>query len=150
MWNEKQSIRLSSICTKAVILLAFALAVALPFLYRSDFFTTYGSIGLRITPLLLLVVYACYVPGLAALFCLNRLLTNIKNGNVFTAANVRALRAISWACYGAAAILAAGTFISVFFCFMAVLVAFIGLIARVVKNVFAAAVELKNENDLTI
>jgi hypothetical protein len=141
---------LSSVCTKAMIVAAFVLAVILPFLYESGAFATYGPADVNASRLLLPLLYACYAPALTVLFSLNKLLTNIRRSEVFTRANVRLLRIISWACFAAALILAFGAFISFLFCVMAVPVAFIGLIVRVVKNVVAAAAELKEENDFTI
>ncbi|MDR2156999.1 MAG: DUF2975 domain-containing protein [Clostridiales Family XIII bacterium] len=150
MWNAKRSVKLSSVCTKAVIIAAIGLACALPFLYRSGFFVTYGRPNQDAGSLLLPLIYSCYAPALTALFSLNKLLTNIRNGDVFTARNVRMLRIISWSCYVAALLLSLGVPINLMFGIMAVLIAFIGLIVRVVKNVIAAAAELKSENDFTI
>jgi hypothetical protein len=95
--------------------------------------------------------YACCVPALAALFLLDRLLTNIRKGQVFTEENVKALRAISWCCFAEAFILAAAAlYFAPILLAVSAAVAFFGLILRVVKNVIAAAVALKAENDFTI
>ena len=79
------------------------------------------------------------------------LLLRVKAGNVFTPESVGLIRGISWGCY-----LVAGVFcgLSVYFTFVALLVAFVaiflGLCLRVVKNVIEEATEIKSENDLTV
>jgi hypothetical protein len=95
--------------------------------------------------------YVCCIPALAALFLLDRLLTNIRQERVFTEENVKALRAISWCCFAEAFILAAAAlYFAPILLAVSAAVAFFGLILRVVKNVIAAAVALKAENDFTI
>jgi hypothetical protein len=98
----------------------------------------------------MLVYYAFCIPAFVALFSLDRLLAAIKRSEVFTAGNVRYLRIISWACFAAAFVLLVGSFAHLFFFALAILAAFFGIVLRVVKNLFAAAVELQNENDYTI
>jgi hypothetical protein len=95
--------------------------------------------------------YACCIPAIAALLLLDRLLSNIMKGKVFTDENVKALRIISWCCFAEALILAAAAFYFAPILFaVAVVTAFFGLILRVVKNVIDAAVALKAESDFTI
>jgi hypothetical protein len=113
-----------------------------------DGFNRYNiSVGYLIVGL----YYACCVPAVAALLLLDRLLSNITKGKVFTEENVKALRAISWCCFAEAVILviAALYFAPILFA-VAIVTAFFGLILRVVKNVIDAAVALKAENDFTI
>ena len=79
------------------------------------------------------------------------LLLRVKAGKVFTSESVGLIRGISWGCY-----LVSGVFcgLSVYFTFVALLVAFVaaflGLCLRVVKNVIEEATEIKSENDLTV
>lgn len=99
---------------------------------------------------LLATIYACCVPALAALACLDRLLNNIKKEDVFIQKNVALLRLISWCCFAVSIILAISGFYYILFLIVAVAAAFFGLILRVVKNVIEQAVIIKSENDLTI
>jgi Protein of unknown function (DUF3036). len=99
---------------------------------------------------LLATIYACSVPGLVALFSLDRLLANIKKKNVFIAKNVKHLRVISWCSFAVSAILFVSGFYYLLFLLVAVAAAFFGLILRVVKNVIEQAVTIKDENDFTI
>lgn len=84
------------------------------------------------------------------LVCLWKLLGNILGGEVFIPLNVRLLRIISFLLFFATVIFAAAGYFYMPFYLLAVCAAFITLIVRVVKNCFAAAVVLKDENDMTI
>ncbi len=114
--------------------------------------------------------------GFAALVCLDKLLINIKKSIVFHEKNVKFLRIFSWLCLAVSAItlVSAGiiAFLGyyyqqtaaenvVYFPFgeylyavilfvVAVAEFFVGLVVRVVKNIFEKAMEIKEENELTI
>jgi hypothetical protein len=172
MWNSMKSVKLSLVCTRlvaALVLIAAAVVSTewgrarllqafsgMPELWASGtsasaYLPAALAIGAPDPNLLLFLCYACCVPALAALFFLDRLLVSIARGEVFTAKNVRALRVISWCCFGEALILAAAAWNFALLLFaLSVAAAFIGLILRVVKNVIDAAVLIKTENDLTI
>ncbi|MDR0875748.1 MAG: DUF2975 domain-containing protein [Clostridiales Family XIII bacterium] len=153
---------LSLICTKVIIVIVILCVVILvatlisPALFDglygdSTLFTT-NQIRLGIP--LLIVASA---PALVALFCLHRLLSHIRAEEVFTAKNIRLLRAISWACFAASIVFFVGFFaciplvgIQPSFFVVGAFAGFAGLIMRVVKNVIDAARELKDENDFTI
>ena len=84
------------------------------------------------------------------LLYLNRLLSRIHKGEFFSEANIFSLRLISWCSFCVAIVtLLAGLFY-LSFLLVAVAFAFIGLIVRVVKNVFEQALAIKEENDLTV
>jgi len=94
--------------------------------------------------------YPCSVFAYVTLYSLIRLLLNIKKGIIFITPNVRYLRRISWCCLAVAVItLIAGVFY-IPYSFVAVAAGFVGLMLRVVKNVMENAVQLKEENELTI
>lgn len=155
MWNSMRSVKLSLVCTRLVIMLVAisAAVVAMP-AGRSVLLLAFGradTYDFAVEPLILGLYYVCCVPAVAALLLLDRLLSNIMRGKVFTEGNVKALRIISWCCFAEAFILAAAAlyFAPILFA-VAVVTAFFGLILRVVKNVIEAAVALKAENDFTI
>jgi hypothetical protein len=150
VWNKDKSVVLSCICTRIVIALFIVLAAVLPFVAQGGFFNDRYLIQPALVALVLPVYYAFCVPAFVALFSLDRMLAAIRRGEVFTQSNVRLLRIISWACFAAAVILLISTAVSIVFAIIALLAAFFGMILRVVKNLFAAAVELKAENDFTI
>jgi hypothetical protein len=138
------------VCTRVVIALLFVLAVVLPLAAQDGFFENRSLIQPELVALVLPVYYAFCVPALVALFSLDRMLAAIRRGEVFTQSNVRILRILSWSCFAAATALLAGSLVSIVFAVIALIAAFFGMILRVVKNLFAAAVELKTENDYTI
>ena len=94
--------------------------------------------------------YLC-VPGvLYALWCIEKLLRNVLLENVFVTANVRFLRRIRWCCAWVSLVCLVTGILYPPLLFLAVIMAFLALMVSVVKNVMAAAVELREENDLTI
>ncbi|MBE6679924.1 MAG: DUF2975 domain-containing protein [Ruminococcaceae bacterium] len=84
------------------------------------------------------------------LFSLIRLLLNIANDNVFISENVTLLRVISILLAAATIVFAIAGYFYMPFYLLAAFAAFMVIIVRVVKNCFAAAVVLKDENDMTI
>jgi hypothetical protein len=149
-WNKDKSVTLSQVSTRVIMLLAVALAAVLPFFLAEGISIGRMSVAADNVLPIMLVYYAFCVPAFVALFSLDRLLAAIKRDEVFTAGNVRYLRAISWACFAAAFVLLAGGFIHILFLALAILATFFGIVLRVVKNLFAAAVELQDENNYTI
>lgn len=94
--------------------------------------------------------YFCAVLAFTALFYLNRLLKNIAEDRIFIEENVKILRILSWCCYFVGITMAVYSLEAYPFVIIAAAAAFFGLIIRVLKNVFAKAVEIKEENDATI
>ena len=94
--------------------------------------------------------YCCAPPAAVLLWSLDRLLAAIARGEVFTAENIALLRRCSWCCMAVALICLGFTVTLFYFLLVAAAAAFIGLILRVVKNVFQQALALKEENDYTI
>ncbi len=148
MWNPDKSVILSSICTKAAMVLVILAALAMPKLIPT--YVEYTGKNTEIIHSLLLTVYACAVPGLLSLVCLDRLLANIRREEVFSEKNVKLLRVLSWCSFLVSAILFISGFSYILFLIIAVCAAFLGLILRVIKNVFEHAIIIKQENDFTI
>ena len=155
MWNRDRSTLLSLVCTRIVMLLGLVLAalfITLPFI--NDFLV---SFRIEVDPAFIWlapIYYAFCIPAYVALVSLDRLLVAIKKGEVFTDRNIKLLRIITWCCFAVVLVLLLGILITGrFYIFLAVptvLAVFFGLVLRVVKNLFAAAVALKNDNDYTI
>lgn len=94
--------------------------------------------------------YSCCPAAWIALFSITKILKNILNDKVFTRETVKILRTLSWCC----AFVALVSFITFFF-YKLFIVFSLGaglmmLILRVLKNVMAKAVEIKEENELTV
>lgn len=164
-WNAKNSIVLSQVCVVvfAMLLLAldvFAYPLAKQLCTRAYFFGT-GSVERlwtiphwQLAVVFLVAVYVGSVFGWIALWKLWRLLRNIKSGIVFDEQNVRLLRAISWCCFGGAAACvvlgAAMAHALIAGSAAAAAAAFMGLLVRIIKNVFEQAIAMKSELDFTV
>jgi hypothetical protein len=69
---------------------------------------------------------------------------------IFIPPNVKYLRRISWCCIVVSLITLAAGVLYIPYVFVSVAAGFMGLMLRVVKNVMENAVQLKEENELTI
>ncbi|MCL1838868.1 MAG: DUF2975 domain-containing protein [Propionibacteriaceae bacterium] len=160
MWTKDRSVTLSLWCTFAMIGLTILTGIFLP-LTRSGFLV--GNLPTALDHVTwffamytdfwiwLLAIYYCFcIPALIALFATYKILHNIRRQVIFDAANVRLLRIISWASFAGGVICLAGIPISLTFGALGLICGFVGVILRVVKNLIAAATEIKAENDLTI
>ena len=124
------------------------LAIAAPWLTRM-FIETFDRPGTIFTPIV--VTFYCIFPFAAAvLVCLGKLLSNIAHDKVFIKQNVSLLRLVAVFLFCATVIFVVAGFFYMPFFLLALCAVFITLIVRVVKNCFAAAVILKDENELTI
>ncbi len=136
MWNHSKSLLLTAWWVRAALVLWTVLAIVLPFLCH--------DITVRI------FFYLVFVPVLLALYGLCKMLRNIQRGSVFSIENTAALRLTSWACFFAAVFLLAAACLWPVLIFASGVVGFLGLFARVIKNMLAEAIVLKEENDYTI
>lgn len=94
--------------------------------------------------------YLCAPAVLYALLCMDALLRQILAGQVFVTVNVRFIRRVRWCCAWVSLISVASGFLYPPLLFLAAIMAFLALSVSVVKNVMAAAVEIREENDLTV
>lgn len=147
MWNSEKSITLSKICVIAFMVALLAGVVAAPFLIGEIVFILREA---RLLRLFLVTMYCGAVPAMALLVCLLMLLNNVSRETVFVRNNVSLLHTISWCCFIGTAIAAASYFYYKPWIIVAAAAGFMGLIVRVVKNVFARAVQLQDDADLTV
>ncbi|HWQ30025.1 MAG TPA: DUF2975 domain-containing protein [Negativicutes bacterium] len=149
MWSGKNSISLSKFCVLAFAILLIGTDISAPWLvsWLMDF-SRADLVGKEL--FFLATIYSGSLPAAVLLFSLYRLLRHIELDKVFIMANVEYLRLISWSSFAGAIICFASTSYYLPWIFVAVAAAFMGLIVRVVKNIIAQAVELKNESELTI
>jgi hypothetical protein len=94
--------------------------------------------------------YLCVPLVLYALWCVDRIITNLLKDLVFVQANVSYVRRIRWCCAGVSLICIPAACFYQPLIFVVVIMAFLALVVSLVKNILAAAVELREENDLTI
>ncbi len=99
---------------------------------------------------LLVAFYLCSAPAGISLFCLYLLLQNIRRDQMFTKPSSLLMGIISWCCAAVALITGLAGFWYMPLFFIAVAMAFLFLIVRVIRGCFIAATALKEENSLTI
>ncbi|MBQ8942828.1 MAG: DUF2975 domain-containing protein [Firmicutes bacterium] len=151
-WSEMRSLKLSKVLTYSLIAMLVVAFVCIPFISKWYIsISTEDSLikGDAFIPVCIMLV-VCDLFGLAAANALRGLIGNIGKSEVFIEANSNYMRLISWCCifvgctftlFGAWRI---SFFVGAFFAF------FMGIVMRVLKNVFEKAVSIKNENDLTV
>lgn len=168
MWSKEKSVRFTHFMVRVfyfILTAVAAVSVIIPITVRE-----YGPLVFYIIPF-----YISVPVGYIALVCLDRLLINIKKGIVFDNENVKLLRVFSWLClfvcivtvlFVAVVIIRmyldtvgavditfitiADWYYSIFVFCVAVAELFVGVVVRVVKNTFEAAIKIKEENELTI
>lgn len=147
-WTGKKSIYLSTVLVWVLLAVLVVCAVAAPFAVR--FFSWLISDERGTLTLIYGTTYLSLAIGFVACFKLMSLLGNIRKEQVFIEANVSNLRWLSWLCFAVSLLyLVTGCFwppaLIIFFA-----AAFFGLLLRIIKNVFEAAIVLREENEGTI
>ncbi len=146
MWSDSKSILLSRIAVILFMAALVAVMIFAPWLVNR-MFTFWDERG---PTYFLLTIYTGAVPAALLLISLYGLLCRIDRGDVFIQKNVGSLRHISWYCFAGAVVSLVSSFYYVSWIMVSVAAAFVGLIVRVVKNVFARAVSLQDDADYTI
>lgn len=155
MWNRKRSVTLSIIvCFIFAAILTAGIFLG-PWLVEMWFSLYRGwKLGLTAMKTIITIFCACFYPcsvfAYITLYSLIRLLFNIKREEIFITKNVRYLRRITWCCFAVALITFVGGIFYLPFIFIAIAAAFVGLMLRIIKNVMQNAVEISEENKLTI
>ena len=103
----------------------------------------------RFVPLLV-IGYGCIACGLAGLALLIGMLSNIRAQRIFVQSNARLLGWMSACCLAIALLTGIGTVYYPPFVIFVIAALFLFFVLRVVGSVFARAVALKDENDMTI
>ena len=146
MWTDSKSILLSRIAVVLFMAALVAAAVSAPWLMGRLFIFDSWETAVSF----LVTVYVGSIPAALLLISLFCLLRRIEKGAVFIQKNINALRFISWYCFAGAVISLASSFYYISWIMVSVAAAFMGLIVRVVKNVFSKAVALQDDADHTI
>ena len=96
---------------------------------------------------------AFYLSALAvelAMYHMDRLLRNILQAELFTGENVHHIRMVRWCCFWVSIVCLFAFFGFPSMIFISTIMAFLALVVTVVGQVMKAAVELREESDLTI
>ena len=94
--------------------------------------------------------YGCSVAVILALRNMDQLLRNILKAQLFTPENVSHIRIVRWCCLEVSLVCLAASFGFPSLIFLSVIMAFLCLVVTVVGQLMKAAVEIREENDLTI
>ena len=94
--------------------------------------------------------YGCVLLIAPALWCMDRLLLRILDGQVFIRENVRRIRVVCGCCGGVSLICIPAACAYLPLVFLVIIMAFLALVVSVVAGVMDAAVTIREENDLTI
>lgn len=148
MWKSKNSIILTQVFTIFLMVVLLALSVSGYWLLKWYF--GYMLRSSEIIWRILVPFYTCVPIGFLTLINILKLLSNIKNGLVFVNENVNIIRLFSWCLIFVGVVcFVAGFFYLPYFVFCGASL-FMAAIMRVLKNVMQKAVEVKDENDMTI
>ena len=85
-----------------------------------------------------------------AMYHMDKLLRNILRAELFTAENVSHIRYVRWCCFWVSVVCLFAFFGFPSMIFISTIMAFLALVVTVVGQVMKAAVELREENDLTV
>ncbi len=146
--TSQKSAKISVWCSRSL-----AAVILLLCFFMYDLLVWYSrlrQLNWQVGAAILIGFYLCVPAVLYALWCIEGLLKNILRQQVFVSANVGALRRIRRCCAYVSFICLVSGIPYPPLLFLAVIMAFLALMVSVVKNVMAAAVELREENDLTI
>ena len=146
--KKMNSARVTLWISRAITVLLLAMIFLLPVLVRIyGIKWTMNEAAQRAIPI---AYYLCLVLILPAMWNIDALLRNILKKQVFIRENVLRIRRVCWCCAGVGLICfpAAHFFTALYF--LSVIMLFLAFVIRVVEDVMAAAVELREENDLTV
>lgn len=145
--KQKSVLFCAAACVLCLILVAALCALA-PWLLR--LYVGMRSISMTVYAVLLAAFYACCVPAVLALTGLLRILANIRKKELFSRGNIRLVGLVSWCCVAVAVICFAAGFWYFPLFFLTAAMLFMFLIVRVVRSLMAAALDIEEENSLTI
>ena len=148
MHKKDRTVAATKIFTWLVLAAIAAFLAAAP--WCVNWYAAQRGLDERLSAVLLVCVYAATVPAAAAMVHMLLLLREISREQVFTVACVRHISVISWCCLAAAVIVGGAGADYLPLLLIAGALLFMFLITRVVCSVMRAAVEIKNENSLTI
>ena len=140
--------RMTRWTNRAVAILLALAAVTLPLLlnWYAGFRSLTGAEWWAIA----IAYYLCLGVIYPALWSMEKLLSNVLSGQVFTCRNVTLLRRVRGCCGGVSLLCLPAGVIYLPLLFIVVIMAFLFLALSVMVQVMKAAVAIREENDLTI
>ena len=148
-WSSNRSVILSGILV-ALFTIVYLIVVAACPVVVTEYLTISAQRNAASAQFFIYSIYICAAPIGIILWKLMELLRNISKADVFTTKNINCLRWISWMCFAVTCISIVSSFYYILWLIIGGCMAFVGMLLRVVKNVFERAKEIKEENDYTI
>lgn len=133
---------------RAVALFIIALLPTFPMLL--DWYSSLRPLIATAQMALMVAFYICALITLLALWNVECLLRSILKEQIFIEKNVRNIGAVRWCCAAISLVCAPAAVFYPPLIFMVAIMAFLALVITVLVRVMTAAVELREENDLTI
>ncbi len=133
---------------RLIALLLVILIFTMPILLR--WYSTIRIMGVHVPVVISVAFYCCCIPVAAALWDIEKLMKNILAAVVFHRRNVRLIRRIRWYCLATGVICFPAAFFYPPLIFVSVIMGFLSLVVSVISGVMNTAVEIREENDLTI
>ena len=151
MKSSDRSIKTSLFVTYFVAAVLALITLSFPWILKA-YFSAFRGIDLpkKVFWALIISFYVSVPFAYLALYQLRKMLLRIRNNNPFCMENVKSLRLISYACLVVAVVCLVGCFQYAPLIFITIAAGFIGVILKAVKNVMEKAVEMREENDLTV
>lgn len=146
--DASPSIKFTLWLNRGLMALIAALAVAMPRLLR--WYNSVRILSPQENNALAIAFYCCVPVVLFALWNLERLLRNIAQEKVFISGNVRLIRRVCLCCALVGLICLPASFFYPPLIFLVIIMAFLCPVVNVVCQVLRSAIELREENDLTI
>lgn len=146
--NSALSAKCTLWCTRFLALAAVVMIFAFPPIFR--WYRTLSPLSEAGVIAVTVCFYLCIPTALYALWCMDRLVTNILCRKVFVRENVSYIRRVRWCCAGVSFLCVIPSCFYQPLILMVVIMAFLALVVSLIKNIMAAAVEIREENDLTI
>lgn len=146
--NPKVSVLVTRWCSRLCLLTVAVLLFWVPHLVL--WYQTSRGLQFSSAAAILIAFYCCAPVVIYALWCIERLTGNILKADVFVLSNVQYLRRLRWCCALVGVICLPAAYFYLPLIFLAIIMLFLALAVSLMKNVMAAAIELREENDLTI
>lgn len=154
MLNKRTSAIISLVicvlCSLLLVLMLFTFPSFMKYLYLEYHNGIGNDAYVQISDVVVPAFYVCSPFAAFSLYMLIRLLLNIIKEDIFIMKNAIYFRLISWCCYAVTIITAVAGFRYIPLFVIAVAMAIVGTLLRVVKNIMQSAVVIREENDLTI
>lgn len=135
----------SNRCLMAVII---GLSLGLPTLLR--WYNSFRPLAANQNLAIVIAFYTCVPVAEFALWNLEKLLCNITREQVFVSENVRSIHRVCLCCLLVSLICLPAAFFYAPLIFLSLIMGFLCPVVNVVRQVMKAAVDIREENDLTI